>query len=95
MAAQTLPERIDALARELALFHGYRTLWIDLHGDLLHAEPDEELEGRGYVYVATLLRPEADAIAEAVARHLSLAPAPSAALAWSPPEAALASLVPA
>ena len=95
MAAQALPQRIDALVRELAQVHGYRTLWIDLHGNLVHAEPDEEHEGRGYVYVATLMRPDVDTIREAVARHVSLAPAPSAPSPWVAPEAALATLVPA
>ncbi len=94
MAAPALPQRIHTLARELAQIHGYRTLWLDLHGELVHAEPDEELEHRGFVYVATLMRPSADALAEAVARHVTLTPAPRP-VARRPEPAPLATLVPA
>ncbi|MCA9706658.1 MAG: hypothetical protein KDK70_12465 [Myxococcales bacterium] len=63
-----LPSVAD-LVRQLRAFHGYRTLWIDEGGtEIVHAEPEEELEAEGYRYVATLLRPGPEALADALGR---------------------------
>lgn len=61
--------RIADLVAELRAYHGYRTLWIDqARGLVLHAEPDDQLEARGYRYVATLMRPGPEVLAEALGR---------------------------
>ncbi|MCX4243413.1 hypothetical protein [Paraliomyxa miuraensis] len=62
-----LPSVAD-LVHQLRAFHGYRTLWWRPDGMLLHAEPEEELEDIGYRYVATLMRPGPEALAEALLR---------------------------
>lgn len=64
------------LVHQLRAFHGYRTLWLQADGSLLHAEPEDELEPLGYRYVATLMRPGPEALAEALTRvGVALAPA--------------------
>lgn len=63
-----LPSVVE-LVRQLRAFHGYRTLWVDPHGtQILHAEPEDELEDLGYRYVATLMRPGPEVLAEALGR---------------------------
>jgi hypothetical protein len=65
------------LVRQLRAFHGYRTLWLDQRRQgLLHAEPDLELEDEGYHYVATLMQPGPEELAEALAR-VGFRPAPA------------------
>ena len=54
------------LVHQLRAFHGYRTVWIEPTGLVMHAEPDEELEDHGYRYVATLLRPGPEEMADAL-----------------------------
>jgi hypothetical protein len=56
------------LVHQLRAFHGYRTVWIEPTGLLMHAEPDEDLEDLGYRYVATLMRPAPEALAEALVK---------------------------
>ncbi len=75
------------LVHELRAFHGHRTLWLDeRRGTVLHAEPEEELEAFGYRYVATLMRPGPEALAEALGR-VGLRPEPavdrSVAMPWA------------
>jgi hypothetical protein len=74
------------LVHQLRAFHGYRTLWVEPTGLVMHAEPDEELEGLGYRYVATLMRPGPEALAEALTRVgmvlTAAAPAEVSRLAW-------------
>lgn len=77
MDANRVMEQAEALASELAQFHGFRTLWIDPRGQLSHSEPDEELETFGYTYVTTVLRPQSDDLAVALRSHA----APVAAIA--------------
>lgn len=77
MAASSVDAQIESLARQLASFHGYRTVWLDLGGRLCHAEPDELLEELGYLYVGTFLRPATDDLEEAVARHVTVAREPA------------------
>jgi hypothetical protein len=62
-----VPSVVD-LVHHLRAFHGYRTLWLGPDGSLVHAEPDEELEALGHRYVATLMRPGPEALAEALTR---------------------------
>lgn len=76
------------LVRQLRAFHGYRTLWVDPQGaEICHAEPDEELEAEGYRYVATLMRPGPEVLAEALGRagvRVPVAASPSApGVGWS------------
>jgi hypothetical protein len=75
--------QVTTLVRELAQFNGYRTVWIDLHGTLCHAEPDEELEREGYLYVTTMMRPTEDALAEAVSLFASLHPERASFRTWA------------
>ncbi len=79
-----VPSVVD-LVHQLRAFHGYRTVWIEPTGLVMHAEPDEELEGLGYRYVATLMRPGPETLAEALGRAgvvlTSTAPAKVAATA--------------
>lgn len=61
--------RVSDLVRQLRAFHGYRTLWLDERRQaVLHAEPEEELEALGYRYVATLMQPGPEELAEALGR---------------------------
>lgn len=55
-----LEARIEALLGDLAEYHGYRTLWLDPRGSIVHAEPDDELDELGFAYVGTLMRPSRD-----------------------------------
>lgn len=64
-------ERLLALASQLRAFNGHRTVWIDdATGEVVHTEPEAELEARGYRYVATLLAPSEDELALALADRL-------------------------
>jgi len=56
------------LVHQLRAFHGHRTVWIEPTGLVMHAEPDEELEDLGYRYVATLMRPAPEELAEALVK---------------------------
>ena len=75
----SMPSVADLVA-QLRAFHGYRTLWVDDgHTEIVHAEPEEELEALGYRYVATLMRPGPEVLAEALGHAgVPLMPAPSA-----------------
>jgi hypothetical protein len=77
MSIAELSRRLDDLVRELRAFHGFRTLWLDLAGLPVHAEPEDTYEGLGWIYVGTFLRPTRDDLDEALARFLR--PAVSAA----------------
>lgn len=54
------------LCAQLAGFHGYRTVWQRADGMLLHAEPEEPLDGTGYRYVGTFLRPSPETLQAAL-----------------------------
>lgn len=64
--AVSLAAQVPRLVEELAEYHGYRTLWLDRRGSLCHGEPEDEFEGSGLVYVATMLRPGPDDLAGAL-----------------------------
>jgi hypothetical protein len=72
------------LVHQLRAFHGYRTLWVEPTGLVMHAEPEEELDGLGYRYVATLMRPGPEALAEALTRVGMVLTAAAAAQASGP-----------
>lgn len=55
---------LQALASQLRVFDGYRTLWLDEQRQaVVHSEPDEELEAEGLLYVDTVMQPDAEALA--------------------------------
>ena len=57
MKVASLRTQVAELVAELAQYHGYRTIWVAGDHTLYHTEPDVELEGEGFTYVATLMRP--------------------------------------
>ncbi|MBL4689416.1 MAG: hypothetical protein JKY37_32805 [Nannocystaceae bacterium] len=55
---------LQALASQLRVFGGYRTLWLDeVAHRVVHSEPDELLEAEGLTYVDTVLHPDAETLA--------------------------------
>jgi hypothetical protein len=63
--------QLEALASQLSAFNGHRTLWIDdASREVVHTEPEVELEAHGYRYVATVLGPSPDALAQILADRL-------------------------
>jgi hypothetical protein len=72
MQLATLESRIDELVLELADYRGFRTVWLTERGELIHAEPDDMLELRGYAYVATLFRPSRDDVTTAALRVVTV-----------------------
>ena len=95
MEMPSLDRRVSELVAELAQYRGHRTLWLDLRGHLVHTEPDDELEGRGYLYVTTVLRPDRDTLTEAVSRFVSTAPTHRGLATWESDDLAAANLAPA
>ncbi len=94
MDARRLVETIPQIVADLRTYHGYRTLWLDLDGRLVHTEPDEELEREGFLYVGTFLRPGVEALAEALGRFVALSAAcPRSRVAKPSPELGPARLV--
>jgi hypothetical protein len=72
MLLSMLEKRVDELVGDLAGYHGYRTLWLDRHGGIVHAEPDDMLEELGYDLVATLLQPDRDQLTDALLRRITV-----------------------
>lgn len=70
MQLAVLEARVDELVSDLAAYSGHRTLWLDPGGDIVHSEPDEELEDRGFAYVATLFQPSRDELNAAVLKRI-------------------------
>lgn len=73
------------LVHQLRAFHGHRTVWIEPTGLVMHAEPDEELEDHGYLYVATLMRPGPEELADALVKAgviLTASPADASQSGW-------------
>lgn len=103
MQVATLEARVEQLTQALGAFSGYRTLWLAPDQELVHAEPELELEEEGYRYVATLMQPDRDALTEALLRVLPLEgtrPAPMAPsrVGWEltvEPDTSVGNLVPA
>jgi hypothetical protein len=72
MQLATLESRIDELVQELAHYRGFRTVWLGERGELFHAEPEDMLEIRGFVYVATLFRPSREDLTSAALRVVTV-----------------------
>lgn len=66
MQLAVLEARVDELVPDLAGYNGHRTLWLDPSGELVHSEPDDELDERGYRYIATLFQPNRDELCAAI-----------------------------
>jgi hypothetical protein len=63
----SLERQIDDVVGALAGYHGHRSVWIDPFGALWHAEPeDDQLDALGHRYIGTFLRPDKDALREAL-----------------------------
>ncbi|PRQ04178.1 hypothetical protein ENSA5_10160 [Enhygromyxa salina] len=65
MKLAALESRVEEIVSELAQFHGYRTVWLSERGKLVHAEPEDMLEDRGFRYVATLFQPSREELTAA------------------------------
>jgi hypothetical protein len=91
----SLAAHLDALVTQLRVFCGYRTLWLDdATGHLVHTEPDDELAGRGYRYVGTVMAPGRDELTALIAGRFypvtpALPVAPVAHPALATPQPAL------
>jgi hypothetical protein len=72
MLLSLLEKRVDELVGDLAGYHGYRTLWLDPHGEIVHAEPDDMLEELGYDSIATLMQPDRDQLTVALLRRIPI-----------------------
>jgi hypothetical protein len=72
MQLATLESRIDELVFELADYRGFRTVWLSERNELIHTEPDDMLELRGYAYVATLFRPSREEVTAAALRVVTV-----------------------
>jgi hypothetical protein len=93
MQLASLESRIDELVLELRQFNGHRTVWLNEDGDLIHSEPDDMLEVRGFQYITTLFRPNRDELTCAVLKRVPVEldePIRRAMALWEAPGAALA-----
>lgn len=70
MQLATLESRIDELVTELRQFNGHRTVWLNEDGDLIHSEPEDMLEVRGFQYITTLFRPNREELTCAVLKRV-------------------------
>ena len=62
--ATTSWTHLQALASQLGVFDGHRTLWLDEERNLVvHAEPDDDLEEEGLLYIDTVMKPDAEDLA--------------------------------
>jgi hypothetical protein len=104
MQLAALESRIDELVQELAHYRGFRTVWLGEQGELIHAEPEDMLEIRGFAYVATLFRPNREDLTSAALRVVNVEldePVRRAMASWQAPGASVlggsldSSLVPA
>jgi hypothetical protein len=92
MQLAALESRIDDLVLELRQFNGHRTVWLSEAGELIHSEPEDMLEVRGFVYVTTLFRPTRDELTCAVLKHVPVEldePVRRAIARWEAPAALL------
>lgn len=88
MQLAALESRIDELVHELADYRGFRTVWLSERGELIHAEPEDMLELRGFAYVATLFRPSRDDLTTAALRVVTVEldePVRRAMASWQAP----------
>lgn len=99
MQLAALESRIDELVLELRQYNGHRTVWLSEVGELIHSEPDDMLEVRGFAYITTMFRPTRDELTCAVLKHVPVEldePIRRAMARWERPSLALeSSLAPA
>ncbi|MFO7563543.1 MAG: hypothetical protein R6X02_12930 [Enhygromyxa sp.] len=99
MQLAALESRIDELVLELRQFNGHRTVWRSESGELVHSEPEDMLEVRGFAYITTLFRPTREELTCAVLKHVPVEldePVRRAMARWERPAALIeASLAPA
>jgi hypothetical protein len=96
MQLAALESRIDELVLELRQYNGHRTLWLDELGDLIHSEPDDMLEVRGFQYITTMFRPDREDLTCAVLKLIPVEldePIRRAMARWEAPS--LATMTPA
>lgn len=72
MQLAALESRIHELVLELRQYNGHRTVWLSESGELLHSEPEDMLEVRGFAYITTMFRPTSDELTCAVLKHVSV-----------------------
>src|SRR5690606_37620964 len=70
MQLAALESRIDELVLELRQYNGHRTVWLSDAGELIHSEPEDMLEVRGFAYITTMYRPSRDELTCAVLKHV-------------------------
>jgi len=92
MDVHTLQTEVEQLTAALASFCGFRSVWRGPNGELVHSEPDDELEREGYRLLATLMRPDRDTVTAALIAGQPMRP--RVELGWEC-DAAPAELVPA
>ena len=98
MQLAALENRIDELVLELRQYNGHRTVWLDEHGDLIHSEPEDMLEVRGFQYITTMFRPTREELTIAVLRLIPVEldePIRRAMARWEAPSMLEPALVPA
>ena len=66
MQLAALETRIDELVSDLDCYSGYRSLWLDPQGRIVHSEPEEMLELRGFRYITTLMQPDREELTAAI-----------------------------
>lgn len=99
MQLAALESRIDELISELRQFNGHRTIWLSEQGELIHAEPEDMLEIRGFHYITTSFRPTREELTPAILKLVPVEldePVRRALARWEVPSAVLeGGLVPA
>jgi hypothetical protein len=94
MQLAVLESRIDELVIELHQFNGHRTVWLTEAGELIHSEPEDMLEVRGFAYISTLFRPTRDDLTCAVLKAVPVEldePVRRAMAVWAAPSPMLES----
>jgi len=92
MQLAALESRIEELISELRQFNGHRTVWLSESGELIHAEPEDMLEVRGFHYITTLFRPTREELTCAVLKLVPVEldePVRRAMARWEVPSAML------
>jgi hypothetical protein len=72
MTLAALESRIDELVQELAQYRGFRTVWLSEEGELVHSEPEDMLEVRGFVYLTTVFRPDREELTAAALKYVEV-----------------------
>lgn len=72
MAPADLTSSLADLSLALSRYRGYRALWLDGRGGIVHSEPDDELGEQGLRYVGCVLNPSLEALTELLLPWLPL-----------------------